>query len=292
VTESELQSAAATAPVPGSAGMQLRAAREAAGMSIDAVAQQLKLAPRQVKALEDGEFALLPGRTFVRGFMRNYARLVHLDPEAVLGALPSTAAQTLDSPALHATAPTMGELPTTDAPRHGWTRWAIPLTLVAIIGATAAWEWMHPPGSAPRTLFSPAEHAPPASPAPEGVGTPLPNPVAPPLPPEAAPPPAEPAAAEKAAAGPEAAPATAAPHAAEAPLTLAFRDFSWTEVKERSGRVLLSGMHARGTTQAVSGSPPLDVVIGNASDVTLTWRGQQVDLAPYTRQNVARLTLE
>ena len=63
-------------------------AREAAGLSIDAVAQQLKLAPRQVKALEEDDFAQLPGRTFIRGFMRNYARLVRLDPEALLASLP------------------------------------------------------------------------------------------------------------------------------------------------------------------------------------------------------------
>ena len=54
-------------------------------MTIDAVAQQLKLAPRQVRALEDGDFTHLPGRTFVRGFMRNYARLVRLDAETVAG---------------------------------------------------------------------------------------------------------------------------------------------------------------------------------------------------------------
>ena len=46
----------------------------------------------------------------------------------------------------------MGELPTTEAPRHGWTRWAIPLTLIAIVAAAAAYEWMHPGGRiAPRT---------------------------------------------------------------------------------------------------------------------------------------------
>ena len=43
-----------TEPVPdaGSAGAMLRAAREAAGLSIDALSQQLKLSPRQVKALD------------------------------------------------------------------------------------------------------------------------------------------------------------------------------------------------------------------------------------------------
>ena len=63
---------------PGMAGALLRAARESAGMTVDAVAQHLKLAPRQVKAIEDGDFKELPGRTFIRGFVRNYARLVQL----------------------------------------------------------------------------------------------------------------------------------------------------------------------------------------------------------------------
>ncbi len=65
-----------------SAGAQLRAARESHGLSIDTVAQHLKLAPRQVRAIEDGDFSQLPGRTFIRGFARNYARLMRLDPEA------------------------------------------------------------------------------------------------------------------------------------------------------------------------------------------------------------------
>jgi len=283
-----------------SAGALLRSAREAAGMSIDAVAQQLKLAPRQVKALEEGDYTHLPGRTFIRGFMRNYARLVRLDPEAVLGALPvPTVAPTLDAPPLHATAQTMGELPTTEAPRHGWTRWAIPLTLVAIIGATAAWEWMHPAGDGgrvlPRATQPPADA--PSRPArtPEVIGTPLPNPVAPPVRQEPVPAPDAAVAEKPAAAPPTVSPSPAQPAATVAPeitLQLAFRDFSWTEVKDRSGHALLSQMNRGGTTQEIAGSPPLDVVIGNASDVTLTWRGRRVDLAPYTRQNVARLTLE
>ena len=60
-------------PIASSAGAQLRAAREALGLSQEAVAQQLKLAPRQVRAIEEDDYARLPGRTFVRGFVRNYA---------------------------------------------------------------------------------------------------------------------------------------------------------------------------------------------------------------------------
>jgi cytoskeleton protein RodZ len=62
-------------------------------------------------------------------------------------------------------------------------------------------------------------------------------------------------------------------------------------VRDRDGRVLLSGMNRGGTTQSLAGTPPLDLVIGNAADVSVTYRGQPVDLNPYTRQNVARFTL-
>jgi len=69
-----------------SVGAALRAAREAAGLSADAVAQQLKLHPRQVRAIEEDDYGRLPGRTFVRGFVRNYARLVNLDADAIVAA--------------------------------------------------------------------------------------------------------------------------------------------------------------------------------------------------------------
>ena len=174
---------------PERAGSLLRVARESAGMSIDAVASHLKLAPRQVKALEDGDYSHLPGRTFVRGFVRNYARLVHLDAEQVLSALPGgAAAPALEAPTLHPTAQTMGELPTTDHSRTPWSRWAIPLVLAAIVAAAAIYEWMRPAGESPAVAqkdVAPAPVTPPPSapaaapPAPSAAGTPLPNPLAP-----------------------------------------------------------------------------------------------------------------
>jgi cytoskeleton protein RodZ len=50
-------------------------------------------------------------------------------------------------------------------------------------------------------------------------------------------------------------------------------------------------MNEGGQTQTVSGQPPFDLTIGNAVDVTLRYNGKPVDLAPHTRQNVARFTL-
>jgi len=65
------------ASTPGAA---LAAAREAMGLSIEQVADQLKLAPRQVVAIEQGDFDALPNRAVTRGFIRAYAKAVRLDP--------------------------------------------------------------------------------------------------------------------------------------------------------------------------------------------------------------------
>lgn len=283
---------AAVAATP-TAGAMLRAAREAMGLSIDAVAQQLKLAPRQIVALEEGDFARLPGRTFVRGFLRNYARLVRVDPEKVLAALAGGDVQSLDSPALHSTAPTIGELPTSDHGKPGWTRWAIPLTLVAVIATAAIYEFSRGRVDAPRapsvspTAGEPERAAAPKPPA--GAGeTPLPNPMATQAP-AAAPGVRE---TETAAAPAAGAAAPAAPAGNEGTLVLTYRDASWTEVKDGSGRVLVSQMIPGGQSRTISGVPPLDVVIGNAAEVSATYRGQPLDLAAVTQKNVARFAVE
>jgi len=284
-------------PPAATAGALLGAAREASGLSIDAVAQQLKLAPRQVRALEEDDYTHLPGRTFVRGFVRSYARVVHLDPDTVVGALPAGAAvPALEAPTLQQTAPTMGELPTTDHSKPAWARWAIPLTLAVIVAVAAVYEWMRPagvarqaPGNEAVAVESPvATGVPPGAP-----GTPLSNPLVAGKP--ATVPPAEPAQASMSTPTPAATaptPATAAAASgAEQPITITFRDFSWTEIRDRDGRLLLSGMNPGGTTQSLSGTPPFDIVIGNAADVRLTYKGSPVDLAPHTRQSVARFRL-
>lgn len=61
-------------------GKTLAAQREAMGWSVEQVADQLKLAVRQVVALEAGDYAALPSPAVTRGFVRAYAKLMKLDP--------------------------------------------------------------------------------------------------------------------------------------------------------------------------------------------------------------------
>ena len=58
---------------------QLRQAREAAGMTQAAVAEQLFLTETFIRYMDAGEFHSLPKQAFVRGYLRSYARVVGLD---------------------------------------------------------------------------------------------------------------------------------------------------------------------------------------------------------------------
>jgi cytoskeleton protein RodZ len=352
----DTEAAAANAhPAPGTAGARLRAAREAAGLTVDAVAQQLKLAPRQVVALEEDDFQRLPGRTFVRGFTRNYARFLRLDADALLALLPATeGAASLERPSFSAARRPMGEIPVERAPARSPARLLVPLLLIAIVAAVGYYEYRGPHEDASRDAAPAARSDAVAASAPQPGTTaaaaqsgstataPAPSPAAPSSTPgttmtTALPNPVASAPAqggetrEAAAAAPAAASApstasssaagtpstasstavpdaaanasaaaaaagaagreSAAPPAGEAALVLAFKGTSWAEVRDAKGRVILQMTGGAGMTQTVSGMPPLELALGNAPEVVVTYRGQSLDLGPYTRGNVARVAL-
>ena len=264
-------------------GERLKLAREAAGLSLDHVAQQLKLASRQVKALEDERFDELPGRTFSRGFVRNYARLLNLDADDLLSRLPETVRPPLHAPSLHSTAATIAELPTTAPQRSGFVRWLIPLLLVACIVGAAAYEWR-------RNGFATASDQAglPASRSVDAATTPLPNSLVAAVQPHPPPPaPQAPLPDERAGATPRPVPAAEM----EAPLVLTYNAPSWTEIRDRSGQLLVSRLIAQSTVESVRGDAPFELTLGNADAVSVVYLGKPVDLGPYTRQNVARVTL-
>src|SRR5512139_2543008 len=67
-----------------SVGQMLRDAREARGLSLDNAAVRLRLMHRQIEAMEADDFESLGQPVFARGFVRNYARLLGLAPDALL----------------------------------------------------------------------------------------------------------------------------------------------------------------------------------------------------------------
>ena len=81
----DLDDVAPIALLPGP-GEQLRTAREAAGLSVHEISAHLRLDSRVIQALEADDYAKLPAPTFIRGYLRGYARFLDIDPEPVIRA--------------------------------------------------------------------------------------------------------------------------------------------------------------------------------------------------------------
>ncbi|MDF3920082.1 MULTISPECIES: RodZ domain-containing protein [Salinicola] len=75
-------------------------------------------------------------------------------------------------------------------------------------------------------------------------------------------------------------------------LSLTFNQESWTEIYDANDDRIFSGLQSAGSQASAEGEPPFRLTIGNASGVTLEYRGESVDLSQYTGgNNVARFTL-
>ena len=313
-------------PAPSdSPGALLLAERRNQGLSLGDIARQLKLSVRQVEALERDEYDSFQGSVFVRGFLRNYARLLGLNPDRLVEAAGASAAP----PVVHA-APSAQEQKVAPSPERRlrlltWGGFAALATLVVILLASNASKEQQraghlareasptvPPAAVPQTeSAAPTEQtheasaqAPAASTAPaerkSAVADSPSGTVASAQPPESsagavrAPasdwPRAGPSAAEDAAATPG--PRVLVVGSGPGRIRMIFADESWVEVRDGSGTTIFSRLNAPGTERVVRGLPPFDVVVGNAHRVRLLYEDKPIDLGPHTRVDVARITLE
>jgi cytoskeleton protein RodZ len=88
VTNPETATAAEQGGTPTrSFGAALAAAREGLSLSVGDMAARLRIHPRQIAAIEREDLAALPAPAYVRGFVRNYAREVRIDPEPLVESL-------------------------------------------------------------------------------------------------------------------------------------------------------------------------------------------------------------
>jgi cytoskeletal protein RodZ len=65
-------------------GEVLRTAREAKGVDLSRVERETKIRERYLSALERGDYPELPGAVYTKGFLRNYAGYLGLDPEYLI----------------------------------------------------------------------------------------------------------------------------------------------------------------------------------------------------------------
>ena len=290
----------------GIPGRTLAAQREAMGWTVEQVADQLKLAVRQVVALEAGDYASLPGPAVVRGFVRAYAKIVKLD------AAPLVALIALDAPGpTDATGTTVrrdkpASFSEVRFPTHG-KRAALPIVpiaaaVVVIAAAAAAWHF----GLVQRMLNR--GEAPVASSPASAVVAPI-----------VAAHPRRPRrqwkpmpckirrcrsfrcrrqvrrAAGSPAAGvaptPAAAPVAAAAAGANA-LVITVREDSWIQVQRAKGAPLISRLVKGGTTESFEITEPVTLIVGKPGAVSATLRGAAVELPVEAGKAVSRVNLK
>lgn len=272
-------------------GSILSAARQRQGLSVADVARQLKLGVRQIEALEADDYKSLPRITFVRGFIRNYAKLLQIDAEPLL----KSTEHLLPTPQIPEAEPGVAEIPSVSNKNNLWRSYAA-FALFASLGVIfLVYEWYREQ-SVPRTKPVSAAIKPQKSKTPVAQITP--RPASPANPASTASP------ANKAStSGPvlpgdtplpeqtgEARPVVQQIRSSE--IRLEFDEESWVGITDKNGRTIFAQVNPAGSTQTVRGYPPFLLVAGNAAGVRLTYNDKPVDLQPYTKVDVARITLE
>jgi cytoskeleton protein RodZ len=289
------------------AGRMLREARQAQNLEIDDLASMIKVTPAKLEALENGRHDQLPDANFTRALAMTVCRSLKIDPAPVLAALPAAQAIPLapQKPALNQPfKESRGANLSFDSGQSFDLKallkpqWLAPIFLllasVAVYFLPDSIQWPHwaLPSAEKVSVQAPALPEPSAS-TPEAVNAPE---IVPSQAEAAASVPVESVASQAMAAVAPAETASAAmpaasASAAEGPLVLKSRESAWVEIRDAK-RVLLSRHLKEDETVALDGTPPFKLRLGNSQALQVIYQGQPVELASYTRNNVARLELK
>jgi cytoskeleton protein RodZ len=294
-----------SAPAERSLGTRFRAAREARGMGIADTAAALRAPAHIVEAIEADDLDRLGVPVFARGYLTSYARLLGMPPAVVDVALAQRVepTQPLQSSVHVSRSRVVGERL---ARKGAYLVLTVSLVAPFVYYATQDQVPVHELGL--RSLDAPTETVAvvedPASTAVESGGDAL------------APPADDAQMGERQLAATDYAAATQEPTAGEstaserdltvmasmAPFSrrsgaagsgwvLSVQEDSWVEVVDSAGRRLEFGLVRGGSERRYPADRVASVAVGNARGVRLERGGEQVDLAPFQRANVARFTV-
>ncbi|MCC7600863.1 helix-turn-helix domain-containing protein [Janthinobacterium sp. FW305-129] len=307
------------------AGAQLKAQREALGWPVEQVADQLKLAPRQVIALEEGDMAALPNVAVVRGFVRAYAKVVRLDAAPLVAMIEVHPAPAQDPAApvrreISATFsesrfPSMTQRSSNQTPL--WIAGAVAVVVAAAFGAyklgyvpasllssQAGKETAHADvGPVETTLIKPGQDLTPVQtpsvplisvPPPPGndTQTGAPASAAASAPAAAVPPAAAPATPPAATAAVTPPAAAAAPAVGANALVLKVEQDSWVEIRRPGASPLISRMVKAGSTETFDITGPATLVVGKPGVVQATLRGAKLDLPTVAGGTISRVSIK
>ncbi|MCC3704056.1 cytoskeleton protein RodZ [Rouxiella badensis] len=313
------------------AGERLRQAREQLGLSHQAVAERLCLKLSTIRQIEEGNTPTDLAPTFLRGYIRSYAKLVHV-PEEELASLIGKQAP-INVPKV---ASMQGvSLRKSRKKRDGWLMGFTWLIVFVVLGLTGAWWWQNhqaqqeeianmadqstaqlnqdnaqgqsiPLNTGSASSTTAAQSAAPATASGNAAATQAQNAVPLNTTPDTA------ANADPAQTQAPAADTTSQPNSAETPssalptgdaqasataadadaVAMTFKADCWLQVNDASGKTLFSGVKKGGETLNLKGKAPYKLKIGAPGAVEIQYQGKPVDLSRFVKSNrVARLTL-
>ena len=274
VTEQSEIDASSSTPV----GEILRRTREHYEQSIEDIETALRIRASQIEAIENGRLEELPGRVYAIGFVRSYSEFLGLDADKMVGLFKRQAAGKTTQPELHFPVPAAdGQLP-------AW--WITFLSLFVAIVLLVFWLQESgegrdivdniPPVSEvfQAETFQPKFTPPPA---PEVTGEEISTQIVVPPPPELEPETLdEPVIEEKPAEG----------------IILNIRQNSWVEIRDLSGKAMISRVLEAGDQYYVPDRPDLNISIGNAGGVEIEVDGVALRPLGKTGRVLRRLPLD
>jgi cytoskeleton protein RodZ len=245
---------------PSGCGAVLRQAREAAGLTIEQVATQLRMTVRSVANLESDDWSSLGAPVFVRGQLRSYARLLGVDLEPLMEHAGQQASPPPSTLVSHSHTPTYRRF------AEHWGRRAI---YVAITAAIVVPVWL---GTRTHLNGGPVGV--------ESLDVPL-----------ASTREADAPAGEVRQRIPVVASMASVPAATQPALSIGFTGESWFRAVAPDGRLIEEGVLGAGQKRTYAVGEVGQLVLGNVEAVEVKRAGAGVDLAPFSRANVARFTL-
>ncbi len=294
-------------PLRSHPGIMLREAREAAGIDQRTLAEELYLTLHYVQAIEEGDFSRLPGATFLRGYLRSYARRLGIPESRVIESLEE---YQRDQAEADGRRPRRGEGDGEEWGRWIWLSMALLLAGLVMMGLYSVLA----PTDSEVELVSVAEEAEEAERTEENVPAPvvgrltaLPEaqiaawkreekariPVAVSAPQDLP----EPQVVEDQDAA-DALPVAVSPapvvdrfEQRDSSLELHFKADTWVRVKDAAGKTLAFGVKPAGEVLRLSGESPYSIRIGNVAGTRLIFNGEEVDLSAHDRKNIANFVL-
>ncbi|BCK63721.1 XRE family transcriptional regulator [Aeromonas caviae] len=291
-------------------GQLLRNAREQLGWTREQVASRIHLRLTLIAAIESDTYDKHTSHTFIRGYLRTYAKLVGIPEETILAAydkLGLTPPDNIDMQSFSRRSRQQA-----NDSRLKVVTWLVILVLIAL---SVAWWWqstarrsagdealaateMGATSNTPSATVPPAVDvadpvvAPATSAAAATSVDPVASAAATTLPVDASSAVATTAVATSAATVTQPAADTAASEPAKVPqLKMSFTADCWLDVKDAKGKTLFSGLKKANDELVLEGPEPLKFIIGAPMAVNIEYQGKSIDMSRYNNGRTARLSL-